>query len=137
MWYLGLDFYLEGSIVLSTFVMMPLLFTQTREKMFRIYVEDQEVQIVIPEYVLAGGDDFFSKMDADMDQGWQMGPSWVAEPNQVQRCQIAADKLLAAIDMENETLLMLMAGYIVKKMPEVTGVRVNTDGEPTETEFLQ
>lgn len=104
--------------------------------MFRIVVDDREVNIAVPEYVLGEGHDFFAKMDADMDQGWQMGPSWVEHPDQLQRCQIAADKILDALELENETLLMLMAGYIVTKMPEVKGVRLNTEGEPMETEFL-
>ncbi len=103
--------------------------------LFQIQIGDRQMQISIPPYIMDDGGDFFDKMDQDMDSGWQMGATWVANPGQVERCQIAADKLLTAVEMENETLLMLMAGYIVSRISGVQGVRINTSGEIQETEF--
>jgi len=104
--------------------------------LFQIHIDERQLQINIPPYVLEDGGEFFDKMDQDMDQGWQMGPSWVEHPNKIERCQVAADKLLAAVEAENETLLMLMAGYILTRNPGVQGVRINTTGELQETEFF-
>jgi hypothetical protein len=55
-----------------------------------------------------------------MDQGWQMSREWVDRPNQLQRCQIIADKLLSALEKENERLGMMMAGYICARLPKST-----------------
>jgi len=53
-----------------------------------------------------------------------------------QRCQIAADKMLSALSAENETLLLLMSGYILSRMPGVTEIHLNTEGEMLETELV-
>jgi hypothetical protein len=76
-------------------------------------------------------------MDADMDRGWQMSRQWIEHPNQLQRCQIAADKLMAAEEAGNETMVQLMAAYILTRLPGVAGVRINTEGEMLETEFMR
>ena len=81
-------------------------------------------------------EDFFAKMDADMDQGWQMSRQWVDKLSPLNRCQIVADKLMTALDAGNETLVQLMAAYILKRMPGVAGVRINTDGEMLETRLI-
>jgi len=98
-----------------------------------IVIDDQSRDIDVPEEVLRDGKDFFDKMDADMDRGWQMGPEFVENPDPIQRCQIAADKILTAIDTENQNLMMLMAGYILSRQPEVSQISINTSGEVLET----
>jgi hypothetical protein len=92
-------------------------------------VEDQEYSLNVPERVLAGSDDFCAKLDADMDQGWQMSRDWVAAPTREQRCQIVADKLLTALEKENHKLGMLMAAYILKRLPNVEAVELDVQGE--------
>jgi hypothetical protein len=101
-----------------------------------LYIDDKTQALEIPKELLQEANDFFKKMDRDMDRGWQMSREWVEYPSLIQRCQIAADKLLGAIHSENETLMMLMAGYILARLPDVTGVRINTDGEMLETELI-
>ena len=101
-----------------------------------LYIDDKTQTIEIPNEILKEANDFFKMMDRDMDRGWQMSREWVECPSLIQRCQIAADKLLGAIHAENETLMMLMAGYILTRLPDVTGVRINTDGEMLETELI-
>jgi hypothetical protein len=60
----------------------------------------------------------------------------VNNPTQVQRCQIAADRIVDSIHSENETLTHLMAGYILTRMKNVQEVHINTDGEIMETQFV-
>ncbi|MDX5150957.1 MAG: hypothetical protein R3188_00650 [Acidiferrobacterales bacterium] len=98
-----------------------------------IVIENQSRDLELPETILEEGESFFQKMDNDMNKGWQMGPDYIESPNQVQRCQIAADKILTAIDTENENLLYLMAGYIVSRIPEVKSIDINTTGELSDT----
>lgn len=101
-----------------------------------VFVSDQLVPVDVPDDFLAEAEAFFTKMDADLDQGWQMGRVWLDNPNTAERCRIAADKLLTAIEKENQPMIGMMAGYILKRMPGVSGIRVATDGELQETEFI-
>jgi hypothetical protein len=102
----------------------------------QVYIDDSVVAVTLPPTLLEEAADFFARMDSDMDKGWQMGREWVERPNSVQRCQIVADKLLGAIEGGNETLKMLMAGYIISRAPGVAAVRIDTGGEMQETELL-
>jgi hypothetical protein len=102
-----------------------------------IVIDDQSRDIDVPEEVLRDGQEFFNKMDADMDRGWQMGPEFIENPDPIQRCQIAADKILTAIDTENQNLLILMAGYILSRQPQVSRIDINTSGEVLETLIRQ
>ncbi|NNF97336.1 MAG: hypothetical protein HKM94_10450 [Halobacteria archaeon] len=47
-----------------------------------------------------------------------------------------ANKLLTAMEVENEKLRIMMAAYILNRLPGIKGVRVATDGEIQETELL-
>jgi len=101
-----------------------------------VHIDEVTKTLEFPDELMREAEEFFQKMDSDMDQGWQMSRSWIDNPNLVERCQIVADKMLSAISTENETLLMLMAGYIKSRYPEVCAVRVDTSGDMTETELL-
>ena len=101
-----------------------------------LHIDDKTQTLELPEDIVKDGEDFFKIMDRDMDRGWQMSREWVDSPNLIQRCQIAADKMLSAIAAENETLLMLLAGYIVSRLPDVKAVRIDTNGEMMETELI-
>jgi hypothetical protein len=105
--------------------------------MLKVVVENQEFAIQIPDAVVNNGEDFFRKMDEDMDKGWLMSREWVEHPSRLQRCQIAADKIANALSTHNETLAHLMAGYIVTRMPSVTEVHIDTEGEMSETQFIE
>ena len=59
-----------------------------------IIVDGRANAFEVPDHLLLEAKDFFKKMDADMDKGWQMSRDWVDNPNPEQRCQIAADKIL-------------------------------------------
>jgi hypothetical protein len=78
----------------------------------------------------------FAKMDADMDKGWQMSRTWVEAPNDSQRCQIAADKMLTAIQQEKSATVGLMAAYIMNKFPGIRAVDIDTSGDMNLTELI-
>lgn len=90
----------------------------------------------VPDEILVDAKDFFDKLDADMDKGWQMSRDWVESPDPEQRCQIAADKLLTAVETDNEKLLMLMAAYILHTMPGVKSVNIDISGDMNETDII-
>ncbi|MBI3546745.1 MAG: hypothetical protein HY081_09180, partial [Gammaproteobacteria bacterium] len=102
----------------------------------KVIVDERAYSVDVPPAMLQQAEDFFTKMDRDMDRGWQMGPEFIESPDQMQRCQIAANKLLTSISSTNETMVLLMAGYILKRLPGVTGVDIDTAGEMLHTEMI-
>ncbi len=103
--------------------------------LLKAIIDDQEFSLSVPDQLLGEGEAFFAKLDADMDQGWQMSREWVANPSQVERCQIVADKLLTALEKENQRLGILMAGYLLSRLPGVESVTLDTHGEMQNTLF--
>ena len=100
-----------------------------------VYVDDRTFQVDVPQDVLDEGREFFARMDEDMDRGWQMSREFVDNPGALERCQIAADKLLTALHKDNRNLLLLMAGYILTRLPGVHGVTIDTTGEIQNTKL--
>jgi hypothetical protein len=103
----------------------------------KIIIDEKTIPIEVPDYMLTEADDFFNKMDTDMDSGWQMSRTWVDEPDNIQRCQIAADRILTAVHAENEKMATLMAAYILKKLPNIASVDIDTEGDMTQTTFSE
>jgi len=101
-----------------------------------VFIDEQMEQVDVPDDMVQDAEEFFARMDADMEKGWQMSREWVDAPNVEQRCQIVADRLLTAIMQENENTKLLMAAYILSRMPKATDVRIDTSGEITGTEFI-
>ncbi|MDH5391824.1 MAG: hypothetical protein OEY11_01435 [Gammaproteobacteria bacterium] len=102
----------------------------------KVLVEDKAEEFEIPDQLIAQGEDFFNKMDADLDQGWQMGHVWIEQPNILQRCQVAADKMMSAIHNENEKMFMLMAAYILKNKPDTDEIHLDSTGDIQTIDFL-
>ena len=100
-------------------------------------IDDREYSLNVPEAVLTQGEEYFARLDADMDQGWQMSREWVQHPNQVERCRIVADKLLTALENENHESGMLMAGYILSRMPDADTVEIDIHCEIQNTQFVR
>ena len=92
-------------------------------------------EIEVPEELLIEAEDFFARLDADMDRGWQMSRRWVENPDVVQRCQILADRLLTAWHREDPKMAGLAAAYILKRLPGTRHVTIDTDGDVTLTRF--
>jgi len=100
-----------------------------------IIVDDYSMNLNIPMEFLAASDEAFNRLDEKMDLGVQLGRTWVEHPSQHQRCQVAADKLLTALETHNENLALLSAGYILSRMPEVRRVNIDNSGEMLGTFF--
>jgi hypothetical protein len=92
-------------------------------------IDDQVYELNVPDALLQEARPFFEQLDRDMDQGWQMSREWVANPDRLQRCQIVANKLLTALETQNERLGRLMAGYILYRLPGVESVELDIQGE--------
>ena len=103
---------------------------------FRVTANDQTQELTVPDGLLREAEEFFQKMDRDMDRGWQMSREFIDNPNRHQRCQIAAHKLLGALSTGNLSLATLMAGYIIARMPGAVGADIDTTGEMHLTEFV-
>jgi hypothetical protein len=101
-----------------------------------VTVDEQTIRVSVPDDFLQEAEEIYSRMDADMDKGWQMSRHWVANPDTYQRCQVAADKVLGALHQDNRNLMMLWSGYILSRMPGVGEVVVDTKGDITETVIL-
>ncbi|MCP4876464.1 MAG: hypothetical protein GY896_13470 [Gammaproteobacteria bacterium] len=98
--------------------------------------DDKSYILDVPAKLALEADEFFEKMDRDMNCGWQMSRWWVPEPDQNQRCQIVADKLLIAMQDGNEEFALLMCAYILKNKPATKTIRINTDGEIQGNEII-
>jgi hypothetical protein len=100
-----------------------------------LIIDDWSMDLEIPEGYLETMQASFDRMDKDMDKGWQMGQSWVSDPNPTQRCQLVAGKLLTALETNNEQLALMMGGYILSRRPDVRQVIIDNTGAPEETSF--
>lgn len=103
---------------------------------FKAVIGEQVYAIELHEELLREAAEFHAKLDRDMDRGWQMSREFVERPDQLQRCQIVADRLLTGIMQNNEASAMLMAGYIASRMPGAIGVEIDTAGEMQRTELI-
>ncbi len=103
---------------------------------FKVVIGEQVFAVDIPEDLLREAGEFHARLDRDMDRGWQMSREFVARPDQLQRCQIVAEKLLTSLHNGSEASAMLMAGYIAVRMPGAIGVDIDDAGEMQNTEVL-
>ena len=101
-----------------------------------VYIGNSVHHVEISPERLEHAEDLFATMDRDMDAGWKMGPEFIESPNRVQRGQIAASKLLVAIENGNASMTQAMAGYIVSRLPEVRSINIDVNGEPLNTEMI-
>ncbi|VAW72632.1 hypothetical protein MNBD_GAMMA15-1574 [hydrothermal vent metagenome] len=102
----------------------------------KLTIDDETYNIDVSEQMLEEAKEFYAKMDADMDKGWQMSRFWVEQPDLYQRCQIVADRVLGAFHTENKKILNLMSGYILSRVPHIEEVIVDTTGDITLTEIV-
>lgn len=102
----------------------------------KVVIDEKVYPITVPEEIIMEGEEFFGKIDSDMDRGWQMSRDWVQEPDQLQRCQIVGDKMLTAMHNNNEKMMVLLSAYILARVPGVEGIRIDTNGEMLESELI-
>ena len=104
-------------------------------KQLEIIIEGQHQQISLDNQQLALAVPYIEKMDRDMDQGWQLGRRFLEHPNTMQRCQVAANRILIALGQENSSTVKLMSAYILTRLPGVRRVLIDTAGEVENTCF--
>lgn len=102
----------------------------------KVQVDDRIYPITVPEGLVTQAEDFFARMDQDMDKGWQMSRDWVDNPDLEQRCQIVGDKMLTAMHNNDQRLMLLLSAYVLNRVPNVTAIRIDTNGEMLETELV-
>ncbi|MCK5903451.1 MAG: hypothetical protein KAG28_09935 [Cocleimonas sp.] len=98
----------------------------------KVVVEGHAQPIHIPDELMKQASEYFDMMDQDMDNGYQMSHNWIENPDTFQRCQIAADKMLTALQTQNESTYTLMAAYILARMPETELVSLSQSGDMSE-----
>lgn len=99
------------------------------------YINDTAYDFDVPQEMLDDGESFFSKIDADMDGGYQMSREFVEKPGRKERCQIVADRILDALSSGNKTLALLLCAYLIDRMPGVTVAHIDTEGDILNTHF--
>jgi hypothetical protein len=100
-----------------------------------IILGENEYPLKIKEKIVEEAQSFFNQMDIDMNKGWQMSKSWVEKPSQMQKCQIAADRLFTSIHLNRKETAIMMAAYIINQMPEVKVIDIDISGNMEETSF--
>ena len=102
----------------------------------KVTIDEKTFPLEVDNAMLCSACDAFQSMDQDLDRGWQMSRIWVDYPDDMQRCQIAADKMLTAIQQEKTATVGLMAAYIINKMPGIQAIDIDTSGDMTLTEII-
>ena len=102
----------------------------------KVTIDEKTFPLEVDDQMIMSAQDAFKKMDADMDNGWQMSRTWVDQPSDRQRCQIAADKMLTAIQNERTATVGLMAAYILNKIPGIQAIDIDTSGDISLTEIV-
>jgi len=100
-----------------------------------IIVEDRQKLVQLDPSLVDKARLILDKMDRDMDSGWQFGRRYLDCPGVMERCQIAADRILTALHNDNEATVSLMTAYILTRLPEAETVSIDTAGEPENTMF--
>lgn len=100
-----------------------------------VVIDDTLYTLNIPEPILVEAQDFFAQIDRDLQQGHTLGRDWIEAPTQEQCCQIVADRLLTALEMKKDKLGMMMAGYLLCRLPGLERVELDIQGEPQNTRF--
>ena len=101
-----------------------------------VEIDDMSYSLDVPDGLSVEAADFFARMDEDMDRGWQMSRWWVPDPDTTQRCQIVADKLLTALQKNNQEAALMMCAYILSKKPATRRIRINIEGQIQGNEFF-
>ncbi|MEC7885357.1 MAG: hypothetical protein VX544_01025 [Pseudomonadota bacterium] len=103
----------------------------------KIILGNNSYPLKIKPLIIEEGVDFFKKMDVDMEKGWQMGQIWVEKPNQLQKCQIAAERLFTSIHNGRKETAIMMAAYIIYHLPKTKSIDIDTAGNMQDTIFLE
>ena len=98
-------------------------------RILNVVVDGQMYAINVEEETILSGSSLFNKMDEDMNKGWTLGKDFVESLNVTERCQIVGDKLLTALEDDNEQMKTMMAGYILSRVPNIMTIHIDNTGE--------
>lgn len=101
-----------------------------------VVIDGQRHQVQVPDHLVAEAGSFFDRMDADMDQGYQMSRTWVPNPTRINRCQIVANKLLTAMETDDPRMQQMMGAYLLNRAPEIDYIDIDIAGEMMETQVV-
>ncbi len=104
-------------------------------RVLNVVIDGQMYAVNVEEEMVTSGVTLFDKMDADMNKGWTLSKEFVENPDITQRCQIVGDKLLTAIEENNEQMKMMMAAYILSRVPNIMTIHIDNTGEIFETQL--
>ena len=104
-------------------------------RILNVVIDGNMYSVNVEEDVIKSGAPLFNKMDEDMNKGWTLGRDFGENPNVTERCQIVGDKLLTAIEDENEQMKTMMAGYILSRVPNIMTIHIDNTGEIQETQL--
>ena len=104
-------------------------------RILNVVVDGQMYAINVEEEVILSGSSLFNKMDEDMNKGWTLGRDFVESLNVTERCQVVGDKLLTALEDDNEKMKTMMAGYILSRVPNIMTIHIDNTGEIQETQL--
>ncbi len=99
-------------------------------------IDQEAFTLDVPDGIMQEAEAFINDTDLEFNKGIQLGRHWLDNPSEEQRCQIAANKVVNAMHQENIRMVYLMSAYILKKLPNVKMVTVNSDYEIDEIDFL-
>jgi hypothetical protein len=104
-------------------------------RVLNVVIDGQMYAVNVEEEMVTSGVTLFDKMDEDMNKGWTLSKEFVENPDITQRCQIVGDKLLTAIEEDNEQIKMMMAAYILSRVPNIMTIHIDNTGEIFETQL--
>ncbi len=79
---------------------------------------------------------YLDNMDAQMDQGIQLGDNFIKEPNALVRSQFVANSLVNMLFKEEYSTAIAMCTYLAKRMPDLQQIQCvgNIDDDGAESE---
>ncbi|MBE9526274.1 MAG: hypothetical protein IME94_04795 [Proteobacteria bacterium] len=104
-------------------------------RILNVVVDGQMYAINVEEEMILSGSSLFNKMDEDMNKGWTLGKDFVESLSVTERCQVVGDKLLTALEDNNEKMKTMMAGYILSRVPNIMTIHIDNTGEIQETQL--
>lgn len=102
----------------------------------KVFIDGHEDAIKVPDNIVKDASEYFDMMDTDMDRGYQMSRNWVEKPDLYQKCQIASDHILTALETDNDKTATLMAAYILNRVPHATEIHLDLTGDMMEHEIV-
>ncbi len=79
---------------------------------------------------------YLDEMDADMEQGIQLGENRVSSPSDYQKQQYVAMMLLRALDQKKPNLADVMAAYLSNRCETLKEIRANVDAQSIDFELI-